>query len=72
MVVAQGKTTIPNVDDGEEMSLTDVRFRGIVNSSLDSIGFDRVLVSCFRIVKLTVERPHEESIISLPSVDIPF
>lgn len=41
MVVAQGKTTIPNVDDGEEMSLTDVRFRGIVNSSLDSIGFVR-------------------------------
>lgn len=24
-VVAQGKTTIPNVDDGEEMQLTDVR-----------------------------------------------
>lgn len=24
-VVSQGKTTIPNVDDGEEMELTDVR-----------------------------------------------
>jgi myosin heavy chain 6/7 len=24
-VVAQGKTTIPGVDDGEEMTLTDVR-----------------------------------------------
>lgn len=24
-VVSQGKTTIPNVDDGEEMTLTDVR-----------------------------------------------
>ena len=24
-VVSQGKTTIPNVDDGEEMGLTDVR-----------------------------------------------
>jgi hypothetical protein len=23
-VVSQGKTTIPNVDDGEEMTLTDV------------------------------------------------
>lgn len=23
--VSQGKTTIPNVDDGEELSLTDVR-----------------------------------------------
>lgn len=23
-IVAQGKTTIPNVDDGEEFSLTDV------------------------------------------------
>lgn len=33
-VVAQGKTTIPNVDDGEEMSLTDVRFRGTVNHSI--------------------------------------
>ena len=26
-VVAQGKTTIPNVDDGEEFELTDVRHR---------------------------------------------
>jgi myosin heavy chain 6/7 len=26
-VVSQGKTTIPGVDDGEEMSLTDVRKR---------------------------------------------
>ena len=25
VVVAQGKTTIQNVDDGEEMTLTDVR-----------------------------------------------
>lgn len=24
-VVSQGKTTIPNVDDGEELELTDVR-----------------------------------------------
>jgi hypothetical protein len=24
-VVSQGKTTIPGVDDGEEMTLTDVR-----------------------------------------------
>lgn len=24
-VVAQGKTTIPSVDDGEEMTMTDVR-----------------------------------------------
>jgi hypothetical protein len=24
-IVAQGKTTIPSVDDGEEMELTDVR-----------------------------------------------
>lgn len=24
--VAQGKTTIPNVDDGEELTLTDVRY----------------------------------------------
>lgn len=24
-VVSQGKTTIPNVDDGEEFQLTDVR-----------------------------------------------
>lgn len=23
--IAQGKTTIPNVDDGEELQLTDVR-----------------------------------------------
>lgn len=28
-VVAQGKTTIPNVDDGEELILTDVRHRPI-------------------------------------------
>ncbi|XP_058815441.1 myosin heavy chain, muscle-like isoform X1 [Topomyia yanbarensis] len=27
MVIAQGKTTIPSVDDAEEMQLTDVRFR---------------------------------------------
>lgn len=26
-VVSQGKTTIPNVDDGEELELTDVRYR---------------------------------------------
>lgn len=25
MVVAQGKTSIPGVDDGEELELTDVR-----------------------------------------------
>jgi hypothetical protein len=25
-VVAQGKTTIPGVDDGEELGYTDVRF----------------------------------------------
>lgn len=25
MVIAQGKTSIPGVDDGEEMTLTDVR-----------------------------------------------
>lgn len=25
-VVAQGKTSIPGVDDGEEMELTDVRY----------------------------------------------
>lgn len=25
-VVSQGKTTIPNVDDGEECELTDVRW----------------------------------------------
>lgn len=25
-IVSQGKTTIPSVDDGEEMELTDVRF----------------------------------------------
>jgi hypothetical protein len=24
-IVSQGKTTIPSVDDGEEMTLTDVR-----------------------------------------------
>lgn len=28
-VVSQGKTTIPNVDDGEEFHLTDVRHRPI-------------------------------------------
>lgn len=28
-VVSQGKTTIPNVDDGEELTLTDVRHRPI-------------------------------------------
>lgn len=28
-VVAQGKTTIPHVDDGEELILTDVRHRPI-------------------------------------------
>lgn len=25
MVIAQGKTSIPGVDDGEELTLTDVR-----------------------------------------------
>jgi hypothetical protein len=25
-IVSQGKTTIPSVDDGEEMTMTDVRF----------------------------------------------
>jgi hypothetical protein len=25
MIIAQGKTTIPSVNDGEEMELTDVR-----------------------------------------------
>ena len=29
-VVSQGKTTIPNVDDGEEMTLTDVRHQSIL------------------------------------------
>lgn len=28
-IVSQGKTTIPNVDDGEEFNLTDVRHRPI-------------------------------------------
>lgn len=28
-VVSQGKTSIPGVDDGEEMELTDVRHPGI-------------------------------------------
>lgn len=26
-IVSQGKTTIPSVDDGEEMHVTDVRYR---------------------------------------------
>lgn len=26
-IVSQGKTTIPSVDDGEEMQVTDVRYR---------------------------------------------
>lgn len=30
MIIAQGKTTIPNVDDGEEMGLTDVRLGTLV------------------------------------------
>uniref|UniRef100_A0A182M6X6 Myosin motor domain-containing protein n=1 Tax=Anopheles culicifacies TaxID=139723 RepID=A0A182M6X6_9DIPT len=30
MIIAQGKTTIPNVDDGEEMGLTDVRLNTCV------------------------------------------
>lgn len=37
--VSQGKTTIPNVDDGEELTLTDVR-----NDSRRSIQTWAVLV----------------------------
>lgn len=32
-VVSQGKTTIPNVDDGEEFNLTDVRHRLVFSTS---------------------------------------
>jgi hypothetical protein len=33
-IVSQGKTTIPSVDDGEEMELTDVRHQHVLFSEL--------------------------------------
>ena len=37
--VAQGKTTIPGVDDAEELELTDVRFSQLLQLS-DEFAFD--------------------------------
>lgn len=39
-VVAQGKTSIPGVDDGEEMTLTDVRHLHLPTNNL-AIDSDR-------------------------------
>lgn len=33
-IVSQGKTTIPNVDDGEECTLTDVSSASIVREAV--------------------------------------
>lgn len=37
-VVSQGKTTIPGVDDGEELELTDVRHRQSHFTVLDLVN----------------------------------
>lgn len=42
MVVAQGKTTIPGVDDGEECELTDVRPMDVPSDFL-SFFFDLII-----------------------------
>lgn len=49
--VSQGKTTIPNMDDGEEFTLTDVRNRNsvlftqiVLERSLSNILFSSYLI----------------------------
>lgn len=36
-VVSQGKTTIPGVDDGEELELTDVRYLEPISKLSDAV-----------------------------------
>lgn len=45
-VVAQGKTTIPNVDDGEEFELTDVRHRPVFDPLLLNLLFSFCWLLC--------------------------
>ena len=40
--VAQGKTSIPGVDDGEECTLTDVRNQAISNKLVSSLKFQEL------------------------------
>lgn len=42
-IVSQGKTTIPNVDDGEEFTLTDVRHRPSWQKKSLSIPYEKIL-----------------------------
>lgn len=50
-IVSQGKTTIPSVDDGEEMTLTDVRINFIEPNKL-ACALQRLCLEAAATIKL--------------------
>lgn len=44
-IVSQGKTTIPSVDDGEEMQITDVRTSALLILYLYALNLSPIILT---------------------------